>query len=132
MYVEINFSGNSNLTLEALSKHNAVQSWISTPKVDDTNMEDDSESYASSYKTTDTFASDWTNCTNMSYSRFLKVFRSDSAIHKEMLSILAAITEVIKENGGNESPVEYYCALVNDKNINRKEIKCNFVVAYNP
>lgn len=106
-------NGSSNLTLDALSKHNAIQSWVSVPKLDETSqMDDDGESYCSTYKTSDTFASDWTNCTNMSYGRFLNVFKSNSAIHKEMLSILAAITEVIKENGGSETPVEYYCALV--------------------
>lgn len=60
-----------------------------------------------------TFATDWTDCSNMSYARFLNVFRSDSALHKEMLAVLAAITEVIKENGGSETSTEYYCALVN-------------------
>lgn len=111
---QFKFVGPSNLTSDALNKHNAVQSWVVNPKpTESENMEDDDgDSYCSSFKTMDTFASDWTNCSNMSYSRFLKVFRSDSALHKEMLSILAAITEVIKENGGSEAPVEYYCALV--------------------
>lgn len=64
------------------------------------------------YQTMQSFASEWTDCSNISYNRFLNVFRSDSALHKEMLSILAAITEVIKANGGAESPTEYFCALV--------------------
>lgn len=78
-------------------------------------MEDDSESSIgtqSTYQTMQSFASEWTDCSNMSYSRFLNVFRSDSALHKEMLAILAAVTEVIKENGGTESPTEYFCTLV--------------------
>nr|CAD7457370.1 unnamed protein product [Timema tahoe] len=36
----------------------------------------------------------------------------DSALHKEMLAVLAAITEVIKANGGKESITEYFAALM--------------------
>lgn len=63
------------------------------------------------------FASEWSDCSNVSFNRFLKVFRSDSALHKEMLAILAAITEVIKENKGTGTPVEYYCSLVSPLNV---------------
>lgn len=104
-------------------KHDAVQSWVANPcRESSEKMDEDDESYCSTVKTMDTFASDWTNCSNMSYGRFLKVFRSDSALHKEMLSILAAITEVIKENGGSETPVEYYCALVS---ITKRKLTSN-------
>lgn len=77
-------------------------------------MEDDSESSVGTqtYGTMQSFASEWTECSNMSFNRFLNVFRSDSALHKEMLAILAAVTEVIKDNGGTESATEYFCALV--------------------
>lgn len=78
-------------------------------------MEEDTESSVgtqTTYQTMQSFASEWTDCSNMSYARFLNVFRSDSALHKEMLAILAAVTEVIKDNGGTESPTEYFCALV--------------------
>lgn len=60
----------------------------------------------------DTFASEWTQCSNVSFNRFMRSFRSDSALHKDMLAVLAAVTEVIKENGGTETPTEYYCALL--------------------
>lgn len=76
-------------------------------------MEQDSEySTQSSYNSINTFASDWSACSNMSFNRFLKVFRPNSAIHKEMLAVLAAITEVIKDNEGSGTSVEYYCSLV--------------------
>lgn len=39
-------------------------------------------------------------------------FRTDSALHKEMLAILAALTDVIKERGGSQSSTEYFLALV--------------------
>lgn len=44
--------------------------------------------------------------------RLLKNFSSNSFLHKEMLAILAALTEVIKANGGKESSTEYFAALV--------------------
>jgi hypothetical protein len=42
----------------------------------------------------------------------LKGFQPDSALHKEMLAILAAVAEVIKSNGGKETETEYFGALV--------------------
>ncbi|CAG9862008.1 unnamed protein product [Phyllotreta striolata] len=106
--------GPSNLTSDALKQHDAVQSFI--PKSRETSkMEEDTESSVgtqSSYITMKSFASEWSDCSNMSYNRFLNVFRSDSALHKEMLAILAAITEVIKDNGGSETSTEYFCALM--------------------
>lgn len=108
------FLGPSNLTSDALKHHDAVQSYIPKPK-ESVKMDEDVESSVgtqSSFITMKSFASEWSDCSNMSYSRFLNVFRSDSALHKEMLAILAAITEVIKENGGSETPTEYFGALV--------------------
>ena len=65
-----------------------------------------------SFDTLKTFASDWSECTNMSFSKFLNRFETNSILHKEMLAVLAAITEVIKTNKGSESATEYYAALV--------------------
>lgn len=45
-------------------------------------------------------------------SRLLKGFCSNSALHKEMLAVLAAVTEVIRTGGGKETTVEYLGALV--------------------
>ncbi|CAH1156050.1 unnamed protein product [Phaedon cochleariae] len=104
--------GPSGLTSDALKKHDAIQTYL--PKNDgSTNMEEDTESsHSQSYKTMQSFASEWSDCSNVSFNRFMNVFRADSALHKEMLAILAAITEVIKDNGGTESPTEYYCSLL--------------------
>lgn len=118
--------GPSSLTSDALRKHDAVQSFL--PK-NEAQMEEDVESSVasgSSYRTMQTFASEWSECSNMSFNRFLKVFRSDSALHKEMLAVLAAITDVIKENGGTESSTEYFCALVSCQRITRSSysLKC--------
>jgi ribosomal RNA-processing protein 12 len=58
------------------------------------------------------FASVWTNCSNVSFNKLLYGFESSSAIQKQMLSILAAITETIHSNGGKESETEYFAALM--------------------
>lgn len=49
--------------------------------------------------------------------RLLKNFSSNSYLHKEMLAILAALTEVIKANGGKESSTEYFAALVSRHSV---------------
>ncbi|XP_075983543.1 RRP12-like protein [Anticarsia gemmatalis] len=64
------------------------------------------------YKTFQTFASDWSQCSNISFSKLLNRFDSNNALHKEMLAVLAAVTEVIKEQGGKESTTEYFAALM--------------------
>jgi ribosomal RNA-processing protein 12 len=58
------------------------------------------------------FASVWTNCSNVSFNKLLYGFESSSAIQKQMLSILAAITETIHSNGGKETETEYFAALM--------------------
>ena len=63
-------------------------------------------------QTSETFASDWSGCTNMSFSKLLTKFSPNNEHHKEMLAILAAVTEVIKFKGGEESSTEYLAALL--------------------
>lgn len=46
------------------------------------------------------------------FTRLLTRFDSNNAVHKEMLAVLAAVTEVIKEQGGKETTTEYFAALV--------------------
>ncbi|KAK0081235.1 hypothetical protein PV325_012542 [Microctonus aethiopoides] len=100
--------GSTGLTTESLQKHNAVQGLKTSNQIEI----DDDESSTGTFKTYDTFASDYSNCSNISFSRFLNHFQTSSAIHKEMLAILAAITDVIKQQGGTESSTEYYAALM--------------------
>ena len=68
--------------------------------------------YLFAVQTSETFASDWSGCTNMSFAKLLTKFSPNNEHHKEMLAILAAITEVIKSNGGEESSTEYLAALL--------------------
>ncbi|XP_043269034.1 RRP12-like protein [Venturia canescens] len=101
--------GSKGLTTQALRQHDAIQG-TAPEKIE---VDDEQGTVgASTFKTFDTFASDYSNCSNMSFSRFLNHFQSTSIIHKEMLAILAAVTDVIKQNGGTESTTEYYAALM--------------------
>ena len=69
----------------------------------------------SSRITAETFKTDvsaWTQCSITSFSRLQTIWQADSKLHREMLAILAAITEVIKERNGQESETEYFAALL--------------------
>lgn len=128
--------GNTGLTQQAVLKHDAIMTYGHSSEKDKSvadneltiakeleNMsmksgDEGSESeYTSSmrsgtYKTFQTFASDWSQCSNISFSKLLNRFDSNNALHKEMLAVLAAVTEVIKEEGGKESTTEYFAALM--------------------
>ncbi|XP_046383339.1 RRP12-like protein [Ischnura elegans] len=100
--------GQTGLTTEALQKHDAFAGVTSQEEA-----QDDSLTVSdSTFKTFGTFASDWSSCSNQSFSRLLNGFRPDSAVHKEMLAVLAAITEVLKMKGGKEDESEYFMALM--------------------
>lgn len=55
-----------------------------------------------------TFATCFTNCTNASFGYFLQKFNSNSSVHKEMLSILAAATDLIADQNDEESNEKYF------------------------
>ncbi|CAG0917825.1 unnamed protein product [Notodromas monacha] len=59
-----------------------------------------------------TFASDWSQTSNVTFNRFLKNFQPTSENHREMLALLEAATEVIRDRNGEESDTEYFCTLV--------------------
>lgn len=113
-FFQQNIAG-SKLTSDALRSHDAVQSLAPVTKEEKFLQDDDTATGTgtfTTYETMRTFASEWSDCSNVSFKHFMNVFRADSALHKEMLAILAAITEVIKQSGGTETPTEYYCALI--------------------
>lgn len=102
----------SNLTSKALDMFNKSHSYRSEG---DDDMDDDQISFGgttTTCKTFDTFASDFSACSNQSFSRLITKFRTDSLLHKDMLAVLAAITEVIRQNGGSETSTEYFGALL--------------------
>uniref|UniRef100_A0A2C9KFX2 Uncharacterized protein n=1 Tax=Biomphalaria glabrata TaxID=6526 RepID=A0A2C9KFX2_BIOGL len=94
-----------SLTLEALEKHNA-----STHGFTEASIQDDVASMGGT--TFNTWATNLTGCTNITFSRVHHYLNSNNAIHKEILAVLAAITEVIKENGGIGTDVQYFATLV--------------------
>ncbi|XP_022120685.2 RRP12-like protein [Pieris rapae] len=121
--------GGSGLTQQALQKHDVITLYGHSKKADEDVIskefesmsvrtgEDDETEYTSSeksgtFKTFQTFASDWSQCSNISFSKLLTRFDSNNAVHKEMLAVLAAVTEVIKEQGGKETTTEYFAALM--------------------
>ncbi|XP_023218874.1 RRP12-like protein [Centruroides sculpturatus] len=94
----------SSLTLQALQHHNQVYNKVSNDNMD---VNDDTKSLG-----VESFASMWSECSNVCFDRLLRNWQSSSALHKEMLSVLAAVTEIIKSNGGKETETEYFAALV--------------------
>ncbi|XP_059048180.1 RRP12-like protein [Achroia grisella] len=128
--------GNTGLTEKAVSKHEAmIRYGHSTGKQkseaekeliiakefenmsvksgdEDTESEYTGSMRSGTYRTFQTFASDWSQCSNVSFSKLLNKFDSNNAVHKEMLAVLAAVTEVIKEQGGKETTTEYFAALM--------------------
>lgn len=120
--------GKASLTLEAVLKHEQRQLYASGSKEptvndvagslrsfslnDDDGDEDMSESQLGTFKTFKTFASNYSTCTNMSFKKLLSGFRASSELHKDMLAILTALTEIIKERGGTGSSTEYFILLI--------------------
>ncbi|XP_037936985.1 RRP12-like protein [Teleopsis dalmanni] len=112
------------LTLEAVQKHEQRQAYKPESTVNDVafslksfNINDEDESMSESqpggtFQTFKTFASTYSNCSNMSFKKLLVGFRATSDLHKSMLAILAALTEIIKERGGTESSTEYFLLLM--------------------
>lgn len=101
--------GKPGITTSDLQKHDAIQGI--EPQFKKLDL-DESRSETSTENTVDTFATNYSNCSNVSFSRFLSHFQSNSLLHKEMLAVLSAVTEIIKQHGGTESSVEYFAALM--------------------
>lgn len=60
------------------------------------------------------------NINFLQHDRLMNRFDLSSAHHKEMLAVLAAVTEVIKANGGKEDTIEYFAALVSTSNFSHQ------------
>ncbi|CAH8499494.1 unnamed protein product [Schistosoma turkestanicum] len=58
------------------------------------------------------WASAATECTNPVFKTALNQPWPNASMQKDVLSVLAAVTKTIKDNGGKESPTEYYAALL--------------------
>ena len=74
------------------------------------------------HKTFDTFASDWSGCTNVAFEKVLAKFKASRPGDKEMLAVLAAVTEVIRAEGGKETETEYFAALMTTLEVTTDEL----------
>ncbi|XP_074014967.1 RRP12-like protein isoform X3 [Numenius arquata] len=106
----------SNLTVDAVKLHNELQSGSSrVERPSDSaqlRMEEDDAGEAATEKSSGTFLSGLSDCTNVTFSKVQRFWQSNSAAHKEICAVLAAVTEVIRSRGGKESETEYFATLV--------------------
>jgi len=98
----------SSLTLEALEKHNAAMGGFT-----EKDMEQDGDGATSvGNKTFNTWATNMTGCTNLTFRKVHRYVNSNSSLQKEILAVLASVTEVIKEKGGQGNDVQYFALLM--------------------
>uniref|UniRef100_A0A3Q3WNJ1 Uncharacterized protein n=1 Tax=Mola mola TaxID=94237 RepID=A0A3Q3WNJ1_MOLML len=104
----------SDLTVDALKLHNELQAGqleLSTGRRKDAAMEEEPNE-AFSEKTSGTFLSGLSDCSNLTFRKVQRYWESNSAAHKEICAVLAAVTEVIRGQGGKETETEYFAALM--------------------
>ncbi|XP_053548481.1 RRP12-like protein [Bombina bombina] len=108
-------SGKSDLTVDALKLHNDLQSGSLSiqkkPEISQDHMEDENE-MAITEKSGASFLSGLSDCTNVTFGKVQRYWESNSAAHKEICAVLAAVTEVIRNQGGKETETEYFAALM--------------------
>ncbi|XP_062466432.1 RRP12-like protein [Pezoporus occidentalis] len=106
----------SNLTVDAVKLHNELQSGsLRLERTSDSaqlRMEEDGAAEAATEKSSGTFLSGLSDCTNATFSKVQRFWESNSAAHKEICAVLAAVTEVIRSRGGKETETEYFAALM--------------------
>uniref|UniRef100_A0A8C9VZ40 Ribosomal RNA processing 12 homolog n=1 Tax=Scleropages formosus TaxID=113540 RepID=A0A8C9VZ40_SCLFO len=93
------FFKKSDLTIDALKLHNELQPGST-------------EELELSEKTSGTFLSGLSDCSNLTFRKVQRYWESNSAAHKEICAVLAAVTEVIRSQGGKETETEYFAALM--------------------
>ncbi|KAJ7399224.1 RRP12-like protein [Pitangus sulphuratus] len=106
----------SNLTVDAVKLHNELQSGsLRLGRASDSaqlHMEEEGTAEVATEKSSGTFLSGLSDCTNATFSKVQRFWESNSAAHKEICAVLAAVTEVIRSRGGKESETEYFAALM--------------------
>ncbi|XP_062319179.1 RRP12-like protein [Osmerus eperlanus] len=103
----------SGLTVDALKLHNELQAGpLETgPGVRGDAFMEQAEQ-ARSERTSGTFLSGLSDCSNLTFRKVQRYWESSSAAHKEICAVLAAVTEVIRAQGGKETETEYFAALM--------------------
>lgn len=95
------YKGGGNLTKKALEKLDALNGEQIVESEDDATSIGDKS-----------LVTTFSDCSNPTFSRMLNNWHSNSLIQKEMLAILAAVTDTIKSKGGKETETEYFAALM--------------------
>uniref|UniRef100_A0A8C7YIL2 Ribosomal RNA processing 12 homolog n=1 Tax=Oryzias sinensis TaxID=183150 RepID=A0A8C7YIL2_9TELE len=106
-------TGKSDLTVDALKLHNELQAGtleVGTGSCKDARMEEEPDEM--SQRTSGTFLSGLSDCSNLTFRKVQRFWESNSAAHKEICAVLAAVTEVIRGQGGKETETEYFAALM--------------------
>ncbi|KAL3050287.1 hypothetical protein OYC64_012343 [Pagothenia borchgrevinki] len=105
-------SGRNDLTVDALKLHNDLQAGpLEIGSRKDARMEEEPDE-AFSDRTSGTFLSGLSDCSNLTFRKVQRYWESNSAAHKEICAVLAAVTEVIRSQGGKETETEYFAALM--------------------
>uniref|UniRef100_A0A674BT65 Ribosomal RNA processing 12 homolog n=1 Tax=Salmo trutta TaxID=8032 RepID=A0A674BT65_SALTR len=107
-------SEKSDLTVDALKLHNELQAGSLERGAGDRGdacMEETAEQ-ALSERSAGTFLSGLSDCSNLTFRKVQRFWESNSAAHKEICAVLAAVTEVIRSQGGKETETEYFAALM--------------------
>lgn len=92
----------STLTTDALAKHDE--------HMVDEELAGDNESVGG--ETFKTFLSGVSDCSQPAFEKVKRFWQSQAASQKEVCAVLAAVTEVIREQGGKETETEYFGALM--------------------
>ncbi|XP_053439817.1 RRP12-like protein [Nycticebus coucang] len=109
-------SEKSDLTVDAVKLHNELQSGslhLGKSEAPEMAMEEEEGlDVALTDRSSGTFLSGLSDCTNVTFSKVQRFWESNSAAHKEICAVLAAVTEVIRSQGGKETETEYFAALM--------------------
>lgn len=76
-------TGESSLTIDALAKHDEQQ----IDKDGDVSFKAESDVVSAAGKTFNTWATNWTECTNTTFGRVHRYWASNSAFHKEVIKL---------------------------------------------
>lgn len=113
-----NTGNNSGLTSAAVSKLNKLSGVekskkLNVPTTSETmNTEDTESMYSAAPTTVRSFMSSFSTNTNASFNKLLDCETLNER-RKEMVAVLAASTETIKEQQGSETSAEYFMAFIN-------------------
>uniref|UniRef100_A0A8C8Z1J9 Ribosomal RNA processing 12 homolog n=1 Tax=Prolemur simus TaxID=1328070 RepID=A0A8C8Z1J9_PROSS len=105
----------SDLTVDAVKLHNELQSGslhLGKSEAPEMAVEEEEVDLALTARSSGTFLSGLSDCTNVTFSKVQRFWESNSAAHKEICAVLAAVTEVIRSQGGKETETEYFAALM--------------------